>query len=69
KCDAPGDVTVQVNQKAVALGVPVSETFERNSPQTTKQFEVSFAGEHVSSTPKIVVVRAGDTQVVTCDPR
>jgi hypothetical protein len=69
KCDAPGDITVRINNRAVKLGEPVQEAFAKNTTQTTKEFTVSFAGEHVSSTPKIVSVRAHETATVTCDPR
>jgi hypothetical protein len=69
KCDAPGDVTVKVNGKVVKLGQTVPETFAKNTTQMSKTFEVSFAGEHVSSTPKSVTVRASTTETVTCDPQ
>ena len=69
RCDAPGDITVRINNRAVKLGEPVQEAFAKNTTQTTKEFTVSFAGEHVSSTPKILSVRAHETATVTCDPR
>jgi serine/threonine protein kinase len=69
KCDVPGDVSVRINGKAAKLGVKVTEPFDKNTTQMSKTFEVSFAGEHASSTPKSVRVAANATEVVTCDPR
>jgi serine/threonine-protein kinase len=69
KCDAQGDISARINGKAVKLGEPYPEPFEKNTTQMTKTFEVSFAGEHVSSTPKSVIVRANETFVVECVPQ
>jgi eukaryotic-like serine/threonine-protein kinase len=69
KCDAPGDVSVRINGKVYKVGEKVSDTFDKNSTRMSKTFEVSFAGEHVLSTPKNVLVRANTTESVTCDPR
>jgi hypothetical protein len=68
-CDQPGDVTVQINGTPWKLDQPFAWTFDRNSTQTSKQFEVSFSGDHVSPTLIVVQVRANDTQKVPCAPR
>ena len=69
KCEMPGDVTVRINGRAAKLGEKVSEPFDKNTTQMSKTFEVSFAGENVSSAPKIVTVRANATETVTCERR
>jgi eukaryotic-like serine/threonine-protein kinase len=69
KCDLAGDITVRINGRAWKLDEAFLDTFERNTTQMTKTFEVSFAGESVSSKVTNVTVRANDTKTVTCDPR
>ena len=68
-CDLPGDISVQVNGRAVKLSETVSDPFDKNTTQFTKTFDVSFAGENVSSELQTVKVRANETKTVTCAPR
>jgi serine/threonine protein kinase len=69
KCDAPGDVSVRINGKPAKVGEKVSEPFDKNTTQMSKTFEVSFAGENVTSVSKVVTVRANATETVTCERR
>jgi hypothetical protein len=69
RCELPGDITVRINGHAHRVGEKVSETFDKNTTQMSKTFEVSFAGENVSSVPKSVRVAANATETVTCAPR
>jgi len=69
KCELPGDITVTVNGRAVKLNETIAETFDTNTTQFTKTFDISFAGDSVSSKVQMVKVRANETKTVTCEPR
>jgi hypothetical protein len=67
-CDVAGDVSVTINNKHASLNETVTEPFDKNTTQTTMQFDVRFAGVNVSSKSQTVSVRMGETKTVVCEP-
>jgi hypothetical protein len=68
-CKQKGEISVQINGRPWKLDQEFTEPFAKNTTSFSKTFEVSFAGENVSSAPQSVRVDANDVKVVTCAPR
>jgi hypothetical protein len=67
-CNLPGPVRVTINGRPWKLDEPFTEPFPPKSTQTSKQFDVTFTGEHVSLQMMQVQVRAHETTKVQCAP-